>query len=305
MSKILITGGSGLIGTRLTEILTQQGYTVSHLGRSKRQGKIPSFVWDINKGIIDAQAFEGIETVIHLAGAGVADKRWTEKRKKELLESRTKSTSLLAKYLDKNTSIKTVVCASAIGYYGFGSHMVEFTEADPSGSDYLAQVVKAWEDEIDKIKNRRVVKLRTGIVLSNRGGALKQMATPVRWGVGAPLGSGMQHVSWIHLDDLCRMFIKAIKDASMQGIYNATGPYAVTNHKLTKAIATALNKPLWLLPIPAWAINIALGEMGEYVLQGSIVSSEKIQKTGFEFLYPKLDEALENLLLKSTKNRKS
>lgn len=297
MNKILITGASGLIGTRLTEMLTQQGYAVAHLGRSKKSGPVPSFMWDVHAGTIDEKAFEGVDTVIHLAGAGVADKRWTSARKKEILESRIKSTALLAKALEKNTSVKTVVCASAIGYYGFGTHKIEFDETSSPGNDFMADVVKAWEAEEDKIQNKRVVKLRIGIVLSSRGGALKEMARPVRWGVGAPLGSGMQFISWIHLDDLCRMFIKAMKDSTMQGAYNATGPYAVTNHKLTKAIATHLNKPLWFFPIPAWVLKVIVGEMAEIVLKGSIVSSKKIQNAGFEFLYPKLDDALKNLLL--------
>ncbi len=296
MSKILITGATGLIGTRLTEMLIQQGHEISHLGRTRREGKIPSFVWDVDRGIMDEQALKSVDTVIHLAGAGVADKRWTEKRKQEILESRIKSTALLARYLETNQNVNTLVCASAIGYYGFGLGDAEYTEESNSGNDFLAKVVKAWEAEVDKIQNKRVVKLRVGIVLSEKGGALKEMATPFRWGIGAPLGTGKQYMSWIHIDDLCRMFIKAVEDNAMHGTYNATGLYAVTNQELTRAIANALHKPIVLPPIPAFVLNILIGEMAILVLNGSIVSSKRIQQMGFKFQFQTLESALTNLL---------
>lgn len=295
MSKILITGASGLIGTRLTELLTQRGHEVSYLGRKKRDGKIPSFVWDVDNGTLDEQALKNVDVVIHLAGAGVADERWSAKRKQEIMQSRIKSTALLAKYLSKYPNVKVVLSASGIGYYGFGE--IEFTEESNPGNDFLAQVVKAWEAEVDKIPSERIVKLRIGIVLSEKGGALKKMTTPIRWCVGAPLGTGQQYMSWIHLDDLCRMFIKAVEDNSMQGAYNATGPYAVTNRELTRAIAATIHKPLLLPPVPSFVLRILVGEMAEMVLNGSIVSSKKIQQTGFTFQFPTLDAALKDLLL--------
>jgi hypothetical protein len=293
MSKILISGASGLIGTRLTELLVQHGHEVSHLSRKKKEGKTPAFVWNVESGIIDEQALKDVDAVVHLAGAGVADKRWSKKRKKEILESRIKSTALLTRYLDKYPTIKTVVSASAIGYYGFGG---EFTEESNPGVDFLAQVVSAWEAEVDKIQNKRVVKLRTGIVLSEKGGALEKMTTPIRWYAGASLGTGRQYMSWIHLDDLCRMFIKAIEDPTMHGAYNATGPYAVTNDELTRAIAATIRKPLLLPSVPAFVLRFLVGEMAAIVLNGSIVSSKKIQQTGFTFQFPTLEEALNDLL---------
>lgn len=277
-------------------MLVQQGHEVSHLGRTKKAGKTPSFVWDVDHGIMDEQALKDVDTVIHLAGAGVADQRWTEKRKKEILESRIKSTALLARYLEQNENVKTVVSASAIGYYGFGLGDAEFREESKPGNDFLAQVVKAWEGEVDKIQNKRVVKLRVGIVLSAKGGALKEMTTPIRWGVGAPLGTGKQYMSWIHLDDLCKMFVKAVEDTSMNGAYNATGPYAVTNHELTRTIAKTLHKPILLPSIPAFVLNLIVGEMAVIVVNGSIVSSKKIQQAGFKFQFPSLEEALPDLL---------
>lgn len=296
MSKVVITGASGLIGTRLTEMLVEKGYEVAHLGRTKKSGKVPTYVWDIEKSVIDDEVFNNTDAVIHLAGAGVADKRWNPKRKLEILESRTKSTALLAHYLSKNQQVKTVVAASAIGYYGFGLTDHEFSEVSNPGTDFLAQVVRAWEGEVDKIKSARVVKLRIGIVLSEKGGALKEMMKPVAWGVGSPLASGNQFLSWIHIDDLCRMFIKALEDGSMQGAYNATGPYAVTNRALTEAIAKTLHKPLVLPPVPGFLLKIIVGEMADLVINGSIVSSAKIQKAGFTFKFPTLETALDDLL---------
>lgn len=300
MSKILITGASGLIGTRLTELFIQQGHAVVHLGRSKKTGKVPSFVWDVEKGMIEEDALDGVDAVVHLAGAGVADQRWTKKRKQEILESRTRSTALLVRHLERYPNVKVVVSASAIGYYGFGLTDKEYTEESNPGTDYLASVVSAWEGEVDKIQNKRVVKLRVGIVLSEKGGALKEMMKPIQWGIGSPLGTGTQYMSWIHLDDLCRMFIKAVEDNTMVGPYNATGPYAVTNMELTRAMAKALHKPLWLPPVPKFVLNILVGEMAAIVLNGSIVSSKKIQQAGFTFQYNSLEEALTDLLKPTT-----
>jgi uncharacterized protein len=298
MSKILITGASGLIGGRLTEMLLQAGHEVAHLGRSKRDGIIQTFQWDIDKGFIEERAFDGVDTVVHLAGANVADKPWTPKRKLEILESRTQSTAMLAHYLKKNSDVKTVIAASAIGYYGFGWSDDELTEVSNSGNDFLAQVVRAWEDEVDRIENKRLVKLRIGIVLSDKGGALKEMAKPINWFVGAPLGTGRQWVSWIHIDDVCRMFVQAVEDKTLRGAYNATGPYAVTNRELTRQIAKALGKPLVLPPVPPWVLKILLGEMANMVIAGSKVSSNKIQKAGFTFTFPTVELALTDLLYK-------
>ena len=300
--KILITGGTGLVGSRLTEMLLNKGFEVSHIGRTKKAGRVPSFVWDIKQKKFDAHALKGVNTIVHLAGAGVADKRWTTARKKEILGSRIESTKLLFETL-KTTSneVNTVVAASAIGYYGFGMGEETVEEDSKPGTDFLAQVTKQWEAHVDKIGTLgiRMVKLRIGIVLSEKGGALAEMAKPIKLGAGAALGSGKQYLSWIHLDDLCEMFIKAIAAENMNGAYNAVGTGWVTNQEMTKAIAHILKKPLLLPSVPGFVLKIILGEMADMVLNGSKVSSKKIQKTGFSFQYTSLDDALKNLLQKN------
>lgn len=298
MSRILITGASGLVGTRLTERLVERGHEVSHLGRSKETGNIKSYVWDVTAGTLDPEAVQNKDVVIHLAGAGIADERWSLKRKREILESRTKSTALLVHKLnDGNNTVKAVVSASAIGYYGMSLEEIEFTEESRPGSGFLADVVTAWEQEADQLKNKRLVKIRIGVVLSKDDGALKEIARPVRLGLGAPLGTGNQYVSWIHLDDLCEMFSKAVEDESMDGPYNATAG-AVTNRELTHAIAKTLHKPLWLPAVPGVALKLFLGEMADLVLYGSRVTSNRIRQTGFSFKFDTLEKALNNLLVR-------
>ena len=297
--KILITGASGLVGTRLTEMLLEKGHQVSHVGRTKKAGRVASFVWDVDKNEIEQEALAGVDTIIHLAGAGVAEKRWNENRKKEILESRTKSSALLYNLLKKgNHSVKSFVSASAIGYYGFCLDERISTEESTPGTDYLAQVTKQWEESVDQISELglRVTKLRIGIVLSNKGGALQEMARPIRYGAGAPLGTGNQYLSWIHIDDLCALFAKAAEDEKMHGAYNAVCDWA-TNKEITKSIAQILKKPLWLPPVPAFMMRIIVGEMAMIVVNGSKVSSVKIRETGFVFQYADLEKALVDLLV--------
>lgn len=298
--KILIAGGSGLIGTKLTTRLRERGYAVVHVGRSSSGGEVPTFIWNPKKGIYDKAALEGVDVVINLAGAGVADKRWTRDRKKIIEESRLKSVSLLSTMV-RESAVQTVIGASAIGYYGFLGDKV-FEESDPPGSDFLAHVTHAWEKGYQAIQDqgKRVVKFRIGIVLAKEGGALQEMVKPIRYFVGAPLGHGEQMVSWIHIDDVCAMFIRAIEQNDMQGVYNAVGPNPVSNKHVTLAIAKELNRPILVPFVPAFALKIILGEMAAIVLNGSVVSSNKIEATGFSFTYKEISSALHDLLNEHT-----
>jgi uncharacterized protein (TIGR01777 family) len=197
----------------------------------------------------------------------------------------------------ENTSVQTIIGASAIGYYGFSNER-KFEESDPAASDFLAQVVKDWEDAYAPIyrKEKRVVNFRIGILLATEGGALPKMAKPIHFFVGAPLGTGTQMMSWIHIDDLCGMIMKAIQEEDMRGVYNAVGPHPVSNKEMTYAIAKTINRPILLPFIPAFMLKIIVGEMASIILNGSVVSSKKIEAAGFEFSFPKLSDALNDLL---------
>ncbi|HMJ69590.1 MAG TPA: TIGR01777 family oxidoreductase [Cyclobacteriaceae bacterium] len=295
---ILIGGGSGLIGSRLTQLLTQKGYQVRHLGREPKDGAVKTFGWDIHGQTLDEHAFEGVTAVINLAGANISGHRWTEAYKKELAASRTGSTKLLVDFLDnKPNNVKNFISGSAIGYYGFGSDKTWFRETDPPGNDFLAQLVASWEHEASKLKNERVklAFVRTGIAFAREGGALEEMARPVRLFAGAPLGSGKQIVSWVHIDDLCGIFIHILEN-DLSGPFNGAAPDPASNERITQAIAKILHKPLWLPNIPAFVLKVVLGEMFESVINGSKISCDKIKATGFEYQFPMLESALNDTL---------
>ena len=299
---VLITGGTGSIGRRLTQLLQQEGYQVSLLSRSQKD--IPNvhvYQWDVTKGHIDPQAIATADHIIHLAGEGIADSRWTDQRKDEIINSRTQSTELLAQALAKNPHhIKSFIGASAIGYYGGDTDDRPLTENSQGGSDFLAQAVRAWERSEEQVASLgiRTVKLRIGVVLMADGGALPKLVQPVRLGAGAPIGSGQQYISWIHLDDLCRLFIQALSTDSWQGVYNAVAPNPVTNETLTRAIAQVLHRPMLLPNIPAFAIKLLYGEMGIVVTGGNYVLNKRIaEETRFTYEYADLTKALENLLV--------
>jgi len=298
---ILLTGGTGTIGRQLTQLLLQQGYQVSLLSREAKP--IPGvnvYQWDIKKGHIDPKAIQTADHIIHLAGAGIADERWTDKRKDEILNSRTQSTELLAQALARNShKVKSFIATSAIGFYGGDTGDRPITETTEGGSDFLAQVVRAWERSEDRVAalGIRTVKLRVGVVLTMAGGALPKLAQPIRLGVGAPIGSGQQYISWIHIDDLCRIYCQALTDESWQGVYNAVAPMPVTNETLTKAIAKVLHRPTIVPTIPAFVIKMMFGELAITVIGGNYVLNKRIaDETSFQYQYGDLNTALENLL---------
>lgn len=275
------------------------GCRVAHLGRSAGKGTVETFHWDPYNSKMDSRALEGKDTVIHLAGANVAAKRWSLSHKREILESRVKSTAFLrAKLKEISPGVKTVVVASAIGIYGYNLSDEWYTEESPVGKDFLAEVVKLWEGEAEEISSLgiRLVKIRTGIVMTPEGGALREMMRPMAWGIGAPLASGQQWVSWIHRDDLCGIFASAIEQSHWSGAYNATAPNPVTNAELTKALSKAMRRRIILPAVPAAVLRLLLGEMAELVIHGSRVASRKIQEAGYRFQYTDIQETLRQLM---------
>ena len=298
-SNVLITGGSGLVGKYLSKKLLENGYNVAILGRKKPQNTTNKYFWDIEKQEIEVGAVENADYIIHLAGAGIADKRWTQKRKIEIIESRTKSAELLFQTISKtNTKLKAIICASAVGYYGAVTTETIFKESDLPANDFLGKTCAKWEEKCRNFEklNIRTVILRTGIVLTKKGGALEKMTKLIRMGIGSAIGNGKQYVPWIHIQDLCNIYIKAIEDNEIQGVYNAVAPEHITYQEFAKTIAKILNKPFFFPNVPKIVLKLIFGEMSKLLLEGSRISSEKIQKTGFKFIYPKLKNALENLL---------
>ncbi len=300
--KVLITGGTGTIGSSLTTKLVEAGMEVVHLSRKENKtGTVKALKWDLKNNFLAEDALEGVHSIVHLAGAGVADKRWTASYKKEILDSRIKSTDLLYTALKtRQHEVKSFLSASAIGIYPNDNRESPYTETDANGTNYLAEVTKAWEDEVDKVESLgiRVAKLRIGIVLSEYGGALEKMTTPIKYGVGAALGTGKQYLSWIHQQDLVNMFAFLIQNEDLSGVYNAVGPKPNTNKEITKSIASTLNKVYFLPNIPGFLLKIILGDMATMVLGGAKVSSQKIENAGFEFKYRELEDALTDLLIK-------
>lgn len=299
MKNILIAGGTGLVGTKLSHLLRGQGYHVAHLSRhADPQAEFPTFAWQPDKGIYDKKAFENIDAIINLAGAGIVDKRWTAARKKIIIESRTLSNTLIAKFLNEEKhQVKAYISASAIGFYADrGAELM--TEKNTAGKGFLAESTIAWENAIDEVRKTgvRTVVLRIGIVLSTEGGALPEMLKPFVARTGVYFGNGEQFLSWIHIDDLCRMFQLALEQDKMRGIFNAVAPNPMTNYAFTQTIAEAKGGGYLMLPAPAFTLRLAMGEMADTVLGSTNVSSQKIENQGFTFVYTDALSALKSLL---------
>ena len=296
---VLITGGTGLIGTVLQTILLDAGYEVILLSRNAKNEN--SYLWDVEKNFIDKQAILKADHLIHLAGAGIADKPWTEARKKEIIDSRVDTTSLLIESFKQHQKVlKTVIAASAIGYYGFKTSQHIFTETDAPATGFLADTCVTWEKATSAFNeiSERLVQIRIGVVLDKNGGALKKMAQPVQFFAGAAIGSGKQYMPWIHVKDLCDMILYTLKNQKTHGIYNGVSSTHITNEDFTKAIGKALHRPILLPAIPAFVIKALFGDMAGMVLQGSRVSNEKIKETGFNFEFENIDSALKDLFRK-------
>lgn len=297
--NVLITGGTGLVGTRITAMLQQKGYNISYLSRSSKNVKgVDVYQWNVKKQTIDEKAIANADYIVHLAGANVAGHKWTDSYKKTIIDSRLQSAQLLKAAIEKTGSLpKAFIAASAIGYYGNTGNNWATEESHP-GDDFLADVCVKWEQKTDEVAalGVRAVTIRVGVVLSPQGGALPLMSAPVKFFAGAPLGSGDQYVSWIHIDDLANIFIQAMEDEQMQGVYNGVAPHPVTNEELTRALGSTLHRPVWPIGVPAFALKTALGEMSDTVLQSTRVSVQKLQTYGFDFHYPYIKDALKDLL---------
>jgi uncharacterized protein len=335
MSTITITGGTGLIGTALTHMLIDHGHRVIILSRNAPPGSrsapasqaptssagpgepgsaaafygrpaapgLQRLNWDPATGYVDPEAIRQADYIVHLAGAGVADHRWSAKRKKVIEESRTKSADLLISALRETpNNVKAVLSASGIGWYGPDPAIPNprpFEEGDPADNDFLGETCRRWEAAISPVTElgKRLVILRTGLVLSRQGGALAEFRKPIRFGIAPILGSGRQVMSWIHLEDLCRLYLHAIGNEEWSGVYNAVAPNPVSNRILTTELARRL-KGRYFVPVfvPSFLLKLIVGEMSVEVLKSTTVSAAKTRAAGFQFIYPAIESALDNLL---------
>jgi len=298
--NILITGGTGLLGKRLVGQLLDLGWSPRLASRTADlNANVPQYEWNISENKIDQRALDEVDAIIHLAGANVAEGRWTKKRKDEILESRVNSTRILFEAVEKlEKKPRTLICASATGYYGLQELEHVSNEEEKAGSDFLAQVCQKWETEADRFETlgMRVVKVRTGVVFDQSGGALQKMVQPIRFFVGAALGSGKQNIPWIHWEDWCGAVIHLLQQNNLSGAFNLVAPQPVTNAELTRFIAKVMGRPLVLPNVPALALKILLGEMSSIVLQGHKVSSEKLIESGYKFKHESTLEAVSELL---------
>lgn len=292
MARILITGGTGLIGNQLVKLLQDKGHEVVILSRNPKETN--QFRWNISEGFIDEKAFKNVTHIIHLAGAGIADKRWTTNRKKELIDSRVKSANLLFKKVKElEIPLQKFISASGIGFYGAVTSNKIFTETDEPYNDFISKICVKWEASAEKFNQLEipVTILRTGIVLSKKGGALEKMNTPLFL---SALGNGKQYMPWIHINDLCNLYVKAIEDNNFVGIFNAVAPEHQTNEAFTKTLGSVINKPVLPMNAPSFVLKTALGELAYILLKGSRVSSEKLKNYNFNFQYATLKKALKS-----------
>jgi uncharacterized protein (TIGR01777 family) len=299
--SVLITGGSGLIGKYLTSILLEKGYNVSHLSRrGSKSDNVNVFMWNPERNMIDPEAFEGIDFIIHLAGANIGGKRWSGRRKEEIIQSRVDSAVLIHEMtVKRGMPLKAFISASATGIYGSQTSAKIFSEKDPPAEDFLGSVCKKWEAAADLFGNSgiRTVKIRSGVVLERSDSALSKLMRPGKLGFLIQAGSGQQYMPWIHMTDLCNIYLKAVEDPAMSGAYNAAAPQHVTNAGFMHILGKVMNLPVLPGPLPGFVLRVVLGEMSDVILKGSRVSSEKLINTGYRFLFNNLEDALINVIL--------
>jgi uncharacterized protein (TIGR01777 family) len=280
-SSVLISGGSGLVGKNLTSRLLSEGFKVSHLSRNANQfGRVRVFRWDPEKKILDPHVFEGVDYLIHLAGANIGEKRWTKNRKEEIIRSRVESARLLHDVVSANhIPLKAFISASATGYYGSITSEAVFNEEDPPAKAGI-----------------RTVKIRTAVVLEKNDSALSKIMAPGKFGFLVKTGNGRQYMPWIHIDDLCNIYVKAITDSGMNGAFNAVSPQHVTHNGFMKVLGKVMNRPVLYPSVPSFILRTFLGEMSDVILKGCRVSSEKIEKAGYRFVFGNLEDALNNVI---------
>lgn len=300
MKKVLIAGGTGLIGSRLSHLLSEAGYEVAHLSRKiGGNPKYPTYHWDPMKGLIDQDIVSQVDYVVNLAGAGIADARWTSARKKLIIDSRVRGNELLlSAFQELSKPPKAFISGAAIGFYGDRGEQ-EVTEEDGPGIGFLPESCVAWENSIEQIRNKtkiRTVAIRIGLVLSTQGGALEKMLLPLHAFTSTYFGNGQQWYSWIHLDDIARQFMFAIEHEEMEGVYNGVSPNPARNKTIAKVLPKAKGIPAAVVPAPSLALRLAMGEMADAVLTGTKVSAAKIQAAGFQFEHPDLEAALKHLI---------
>jgi len=298
--SVLITGGTGLIGRYLTRALQADGYKVAHLSRQPRtRGNINVFSWDPSQGYIDPAALEGIDCIIHLSGANIGEKRWTEPRKREIISSRVESANLLYTTIaERHIRLKAFISASATGYYGSSSSQRIFTEEDPPSDDFLGTTCRLWEEAALQFESTgiRTVRIRTAVVLEKTDSALSRLMAPARFGLVVRTGSGRQYFPWIHIADLCNIYLQAVSDDTMSGAFNAVAPQHISHNDFVRTMARVMKRPVFLPPVPGWLLRAVLGEMSDIVLNGSRISSDKITRSGYRFIFPEAEGALRNIL---------
>lgn len=299
--NVLITGGAGFVGKHLTDVLIRKGFTVTILSRGKKENTTDVFYcqWDVACQFIEEEAVLHADYIIHLAGENIAGARWSKKRKQAIIDSRVQSTQLLYTVLKKNNKkVEAFISASAVGIYGAVNGEEICSEETFPAHDFLGLTCQKWESSIDYIENLhiRCVKIRTGLVLGKNDGFLNKLLPVFKMRLGSALGSGKQYMPWIHVNDLCAIYLKAIENPDINGAYNAAIDDNTTNAVFSKTLAKVLGYRIWLPNVPAFLIKIALGEMAQLLLTGRRVSSEKIEKQGFQFQFKKLEDALRDCI---------